>query len=148
MSEPSSTSKIRVSLVEDNPASAALLQMVLDSLAEVEFLDCFPSAEQALAALAERLPEVLLVDLHLPGMSGIQLIEEVRSRYPAAQCLVLSGLSDDEAIVGALEAGAIGYLSKGGSAGDLRDALLEAQAGGSPMSPRIARKVVRRFQQT
>lgn len=143
---PAPTAPIRVSLVEDNPASAALLQMVLSTLPGIEFLDRYKNAEQVLAVLPNRLPDLLLVDLHLPGMSGLELIGRVAQSFPEVRCLVLSGLSNDEAIMGALQAGAIGYLSKGGNAEELREAIQQAQAGGSPLSPGIARTVVRHFQ--
>jgi len=105
----------------------------------------FESMEAAFAALTPPLPHVMLVDLALPGMSGIQGIQILNERHPDIITVVLSVYDDDERIFDALCAGASGYLLKKTSAVRLLEALEEAAAGGSPMSPQVAGRVIRLF---
>src|SRR5437867_7416710 len=101
--------------------------------------------EQARARLAAPLPDVVLVDLALPGMSGIDGIPLLKDRFPELVLVVLSVYDDDERIFDALCAGASGYLLKKTPPARLLDALAEAAEGGSPMSPQVARRVIRLF---
>lgn len=136
---------VLVSLIEDNKACTALLSEVLAAAPHIHLLATYRSGEEALAELPSLPPHVVLVDLHLPGMSGVDCILRLAPAIPHVAFVVLTAFHDDEAIFHALRAGAVGYLLKTADAADVADAIREARAGGSPMSPGIARKVVRHF---
>lgn len=104
------------------------------------------SAKLATEALPARRPAVVLVDIGLPGQSGIALVASLKSRLPATQSLMLTVCDDSEHVFSALAAGASGYLLKKDAPMELLDAIRDLHAGGSPMSSAIARKVVMRFQ--
>ena len=103
--------------------------------------------EEALAKVAREQPGVILTDLGLPGMSGIEGIRELRARYPDIPILALTVYDDDDRIFDALCAGASGYLLKNTPPARLLECLREAAAGGAPMSPEVARRVVRLFRE-
>ena len=105
----------------------------------------YASMEEALAGLRPPLPQVVLVDLALPGMSGTDGIRVLHERYPALVAVVLTVYDDDDRIFGALCAGASGYLLKKTSPARLLDSLHEAADGGSPMSPQVAGRVIQLF---
>ena len=105
----------------------------------------YESMEEALAGLRPPLPQVALVDLALPGMSGTEGIRVLNERYPALVAVVLTVYDDDDRIFAALCAGASGYLLKKTSPARLLDSLREAADGGSPMSPQVAGRVIQLF---
>src|SRR5262249_33117833 len=105
----------------------------------------FGSMEEAIAAVGAALPDVALVDIGLPGMSGIEGIGKLKEKHPSVLPLILTVFEEDERIFEALCAGACGYLLKK-TPGRLLESLKEAVAGGAPMSPEVARKVVTLFQ--
>jgi DNA-binding NarL/FixJ family response regulator len=107
----------------------------------------YASMEEALAKVAREQPGVILTDLGLPGMSGIEGIRELRARYPDIPILALTVYDDDDRIFDALCAGASGYLLKNTPPARLLECLREAAAGGAPMSPEVARRVVRLFRE-
>jgi DNA-binding NarL/FixJ family response regulator len=102
--------------------------------------------EDALANIGKDLPDVALVDIGLPGMSGIEGARRLRQRHPDIQVMMLTVYGDDERIFEAICAGAIGYLLKKTPPARLLDSLREVVAGGAPMSPEVARRVVQLFQ--
>jgi DNA-binding NarL/FixJ family response regulator len=102
--------------------------------------------EEALASLDDASPDIALVDIGLPGISGIEGIRLMRERQPKLALLVLTVYEDEDRIFGALCAGACGYLLKGTPPGRLIVSLREAMEGGAPMSPQIARRVIEHFQ--
>lgn len=104
------------------------------------------SAEAALEGIGAARPDVVLLDIHLPGRSGVEFVEVVRQRLPGCVVLMLTAYEDAELIFGALQRGAQGYLLKRTAPAKLVEAILEAHAGGAPMSPQIARRVVQHFQ--
>jgi DNA-binding NarL/FixJ family response regulator len=105
----------------------------------------FGSAEEAMHKLPRQVPHVLLLDIKLPGMSGIDLIPWVRSHHPATAILMLTVYDNGEHVFNALKAGAHGYVLKGGEIDGLVDAIHEVRAGGAPMSTSVARLVVASF---
>ncbi len=135
-----------ISLVEDNLPLAEELQALFESQPDMEVLDVFPSAETAIAKLPDRLPELLVVDIRLPGMNGVELIGAVKPRFPDLPILVLTMYEESDLIFDALKAGASGYLLKRATGDELCEAVREIRRGGAPMSPSIARKVVDSFQ--
>jgi len=135
-----------ISLVEDNLPLAEELQALFDSQPDMEVLDVYPSAEQALKDLPSRMPELLVVDIRLPGMNGVELIGTLKPKFRDLPILVLTMYEENDLIFDALKAGASGYLLKRAAGEELCDAVRQIQRGGSPMSPSIARKVVESFQ--
>ena len=104
---------VRVSLVEDHPLLGGMLREFVAGLPEVDSCTVATSAEKALHDVADRLPDLMLIDLSLPGMDGIELIRELRSRYPDLRCAILSGHRSRIYAHRALAAGACGYVLKG-----------------------------------
>jgi len=137
---------LAVALVEDDPDARAHLVALLGDKARFQCVAACADAEEALARLPALGPDLILVDLELPGQSGLELIPQLRAALPAATLVVLSVCSDDLRLFGALQAGAVSYLVKGDiSPAQLLESLEEAHAGGSPMSPAIARRVLQFF---
>jgi DNA-binding NarL/FixJ family response regulator len=141
------SSKIRFAMVEDDHRYR---QRVVTSLEQFEDLRCcgaWPDAETALLGLNGDSPDVLLVDLLLPGLTGVKLIRQIHEEKPEMLLVALTAVEDSEVVFRALENGAVGYLLKTAQPGELREAILEARSGGSPMTGSIARKVIEYFRQ-
>lgn len=136
---------IRVGIIEDrDEIREGLADLIADS-AGFACSGAWGTMEEALAAIEPAPPDVVLVDLGLPGMSGIEGIRRLKASLPALPMVVLSVYRDDERIFAALCAGACGYLLKKTPAPRILSGLEEAVAGGAPMSPEIARQVVNLF---
>jgi len=142
----SSRDKIRVSIVEDDALYAEMLKELVLRTEGLEFVAYYPTGEKALQELPQRQPDVVLVDLGLPGLGGQELIGQLAQKIPTVAFLVVSSQLDDEAIFSALRLGAVGYLLKGASARELEEGIVAAASGGSPISPGIASRLVRHFQ--
>ena len=138
-------STIRVGIVEDQRTTREALRTLLDGSAGYSTSGAFGSMEEALPHLTADLPDVVLVDLGLPGMSGIEGIRILRQQFPNLLALVLTVFEDDERIFDAICAGACGYLLKKAPLTRLLESIREVMDGGAPMSPEVARKVVRLF---
>lgn len=138
---------VRIVIVEDDAITRQNLAAFISITPNYELVGEYESAEDALASVDFKAVDVLLTDLGLPGMSGIDLISEVRQISDLVQCIVLTVFEDDEHVFNALKAGANGYLLKGARPDKLLDAIDEVLAGGSPMSGTIARKVMDSFRQ-
>lgn len=141
-----SAKRIRVAIVEDN---RKLRLELADTIASQPGLECVAtcsSGEEALGRLPQCAPDVVLMDIHLQGMSGIDCTRQLKQRLPDAQIVMLTMFDDSEKIFAALKAGATGYLLKRFAGVELPNAIQQAYEGGSPMSPQIARQVVRVFQ--
>jgi DNA-binding NarL/FixJ family response regulator len=136
---------IDVAIVEDHREIREALGALIAGSPGFACSRRFESMETALNALAPPLPQVALVDLALPGMSGIDGIRILKERFPNLVSVVLSVYDDDERIFDALCAGASGYLLKKTSSERLLESVREAADGGSPMSPQVARRVIRLF---
>jgi DNA-binding NarL/FixJ family response regulator len=138
--------KTRVAIIEDDPELSRLVGGWVREAADLELTGAHPSAEAALKDLPAQRPDVVLTDINLPGMDGIECIRHLKAAMPDAQFLMVTVYQDTERIFNALAAGACGYLLKRSTREQLLDAISEIRAGGSPMSPQIARKVVQSFQ--
>jgi DNA-binding NarL/FixJ family response regulator len=137
---------IIVSLVEDNPGTRqSLVDLLSGGDTGVECRGSYPTAEAALQGIPSDRPDVALVDINLPGMSGIECVALLKAKLPELQVLMLTTYEDDDLIFNSLRAGASGYLLKDTSAAELIHAIEQIHAGGSPMSMQIARKVVEHF---
>jgi DNA-binding NarL/FixJ family response regulator len=136
---------LKVALVEDQPRIREGLRALIDGTEGFECSGCFGSMEEALPAIAREIPDVALVDIGLPKMSGIEGIRILKKSHAALTILVLTVYDDDRRIFDALCAGACGYLLKKTAPSRLLECLREAANGGAPMSPEIARRVVELF---
>lgn len=137
---------ISVSIVEDNDQLRATLARVISRAEGFRCLSQHPNAEAALQALPQERPEVVLMDINLPGMNGVECVRRLKQVAPGTQVLMLTVYEDTENIFNALAAGASGYLLKRTPRAELLDAIRQVHAGGSPMTTHIARKVVQSFQ--
>jgi DNA-binding NarL/FixJ family response regulator len=136
----------RILLVEDDAPTREHLARAIAAEPALALVGQAASVAEGRAQLAREAPDVLLTDLGLPDGSGIELIRELRGRAPGALAMVVTALGDEKTAIAAIEAGASGYLLKDGSFAEIGAALLELVAGGSPISPGIARHVLRRLQ--
>lgn len=139
---------IRICIVEDDPG---LRESIAGFLAGTEGFACvgaYPSGEEALKGIPAVNPDVVLMDINLPGMSGIQCVKRLQEKVPGLQTLMLTVYENSDRIFEALSAGACGYLLKSTPPPKLLEAIEDLQNGGSPMSSHIARKVVQAFQPT
>ena len=137
---------IKVVIVEDKKAVREGLAMLLGVPGETSCVGSYPNAEDMLSRLPEDRPDVVLMDIGLPGMSGIEATRLVKKTAPETEIVILTIHEDDNNIFKALCAGASGYLLKDTPPAELVDAVRNAHQGGSPMSSRIARRVVELFQ--
>jgi DNA-binding NarL/FixJ family response regulator len=133
-------------IIEDHVAFRRTLVRVLNTETGLQCTRDFDSCEKALAALAhDEAPGLILLDVGLPGMSGLDGIRLLKERAPKTLVVILTVFEDDDKVFQAICAGAAGYLLKTSSATDITQAVLDALAGGSPMTPRIARRVLDMF---
>ena len=142
-----SETTIRVAIVEDRREIRDGLAMIINGTPGFLCTGAYRSMEDALERIAGELPDVVLNDIGLPGMSGIDGIRILKQRYPGLVVLVLTIYDDDDRIFDALCAGASGYLLKKTQPARLLDSLREAVAGGAPMSPEVARRVIALFRE-
>jgi DNA-binding NarL/FixJ family response regulator len=139
---------ISISIVEDNEKLRGTLARVLNRAEGFRCVSQYPSAEEALKDLPNVKPDVVLMDINLPGMNGVECVRQLKPLLPQTQVMMLTVYEDTENIFNALAAGANGYMLKRTSSKELLEAIQEVQRGGSPMSMHIARKVVQSFQKT
>ncbi|RLD14438.1 DNA-binding response regulator [candidate division KSB1 bacterium] len=137
---------IYIVLIEDNAAIRRGWEMVLNNAENMKVIGSFVNCEQAFASPAIAEADIVLMDIGLPGMSGIEGVRYLKERYPQQIIVMCTVHEDDEKIFDALCAGAVGYLLKKTPPDKLADALWEAYQGGSPMTPTVARKVIASFQ--
>src|SRR5690606_1243585 len=137
---------IKLIVVEDNPLLRDNLRLLLAGEPGIEVLAVFETAEEALAEIDRLQPRMILSDINLPGMSGIDLIRQVRAKHPEIDVMAHTVNEDRHTVFAALKAGASGYIVKGARPSALIEALYSLHEGGAPMSPKIARAVVREFQ--
>lgn len=133
---------IRVTIVEDDKGVREAITSLIKATAGLEFVDAYNSAEQALEKFSGKNTDVALVDINLPGRSGIELVNDWKTAHPQLHFLMMTVYEDSEQIFNSLQAGATGYLLKRARPAEIVDAIKDIHRGGSPMSPEIARKVV------
>jgi len=137
---------ITVSIVEDNDQLRGTLARVLSRAEGFQCLGQHATAEAALEALPRERPNVVMMDINLPGMSGVECVRQVKQLIPETQVMMLTAYEDTENIFNSLAAGASGYMLKRTRSAELLEAIREVSQGGSPMTTHIARKVVQSFQ--
>jgi DNA-binding NarL/FixJ family response regulator len=137
---------VRVSIVEDNTGTRESIAALLGRAPGLELAGAHATGEDALRDLPGQRPDVVLMDINLPGISGIECVSRLKERIPRVQVLMLTTYEDGDLIFESLRAGASGYLLKNIPPAELAQAVEQVHAGGSPMSMQIARKVVSHFQ--
>ncbi len=137
---------ITISLVEDNHQLRATLARLLDAAEGFRCVSQYANGEDALAGLPKDKPDVVLMDINLPGMNGVECVRRLKQVAPETAAVMLTAYEDTDNIFNALAAGATGYLLKRAPRAELLDAIREVRRGGSPMTTHIARKVVQSFQ--
>ncbi len=138
---------IAVAIVEDDARIRESLSVLIQGVEGFRCVGSHGSAEEALRDLPTEKPDVVLMDINLPQMSGIDCVAKLKAKLPAVQILMLTVYDDSDLIFQALTEGASGYIIKRTAPDKLLEAIRDAHQGGSPMSPHIARKVVQYFQQ-
>jgi DNA-binding NarL/FixJ family response regulator len=138
---------IRIRLVEDHRPTRETLLKMLRSAPDIVCIGAHESAEEAEREIASSAPDVVLMDINLPGRSGIESVARIKRTHPALECIMLTTYEDTELIFEALRAGASGYLLKRSARQELIPAIRDVQRGGAPMSIKIARRVVTHFHQ-
>ena len=137
---------ITVSIVEDNSQLRGTLAKVIDKADGFQCLGQYANAEAALESIPAEKPEVVLMDINLPGMNGVECVRHLKQSCPGMQIMMLTVYEDTENIFNALAAGASGYMLKRTPRAELLAAIREVNKGGSPMTTHIARMVVQSFQ--
>jgi two-component system NarL family response regulator len=137
---------MKICIVEDNKSLLENLRLLLEGEPGFSVTGTYPSAEAALQAARWQDADALLVDIDLPGLSGVDLIRRVHPQMPLLQILVYTISENRDTVFAALKAGAMGYLLKGAPPRELIESLRTLHQGGAPMSPKIARKVIRELQ--
>ena len=137
---------IQVALVEDDDEIRANLAHRINGAPAFRLTGAYADAESALASLPQQKPDVVLMDINLPGMDGVECVRRLKPRMAATQFVMLTVYEDSNRLFKSLVAGASGYLLKRTKPANLLAAIREAHLGGSPMTPQIARLVVQHFQ--
>ncbi|HEY4417474.1 MAG TPA: response regulator transcription factor [Verrucomicrobiae bacterium] len=139
---------ITVCIVDDAPDVRESIEEFINQSADFKCLGTFCSGEEALAEISKLTPNVVLMDINLPGMSGSQCVRKLKDKIPQLQAMMLTVYENSERIFEALSAGACGYMLKSTPPDELLQAIKDMKNGGSPMSSHIARKVVQAFHPT
>lgn len=139
---------INVVVVEDDRLTREGLGLIISGTPGYNCVGAFTSVEEALRRLGNKSPDVMLLDIHLPGMLGSEGVRVFKEKYPSLQILMLTIYAEQEKVFESICNGACGYLLKKTPPTKLLEAIREAHDGGSPMSPEIARKVVTLFQRS
>ena len=137
--------KIKVVVVEDQPPVLKNQLKILQDAPGIEVVGTALSGEAALTLLEKQQPDVVLQDLGLPRMSGIEVTREVKKRWPGVEVLIFTIFDEEEKVIEAVKAGASGYLLKGATGEKVIDAIREVKAGGSVIQPNLARRLLRHF---
>jgi len=141
------TAPITVAIVEDNRGTREGLMELLGRAPNLQCVGAYASGEDALRELPNHKPKVVLMDINLPGMSGVECVARLKQSLPQSLVLMLTTYEESDLIFASLRAGASGYLLKNMHPAELTQAVEQVHSGGAPMSMQIARKVVNHFQQ-
>lgn len=148
MTSPHDAATIRVAIVEDDRITREGLSLIIAGSQGYECTQTFESVEDALGGIGANPPDVILLDIHLPDIPGSDGVRLLLEKYPSVQVLMLTNYAEEDMVFDSICNGAHGYLLKKTPPSRLLDAIREAREGGAPMSPEIARKVVKLFQKT
>ena len=145
--DPVARRQIKVALVEDQPKVRESWIKLINSFPDFTCTCACTTGEEAVRTIPIEMPDVVLMDIFLPRMSGIECTVRLKALLPQTQIVILTAMDDQELVFLALEAGADGYLLKRTKPSDLRTALLDVLGGGAPMTSQIARRVIESFRQ-
>lgn len=137
---------ISVAMVDDDEAVRSMIATLVENAEGLHFAGAYSSCDDVLENMIEVIPDVVLMDINMPGRSGIECVEALKLEIPDLKILMLTNYSDDERIFDSLRAGAVGYLLKNSSIEKLSESIKEAYRGGAPMSGEVAQKVLAYFQ--
>jgi DNA-binding NarL/FixJ family response regulator len=136
---------MNIIIVMDNVLHSINTRVLLEGEPGIHVLDAYSDASEALESLRTFCPDIMVTNVALPGMSGIELIARAKEMWPELEILAYTSRDDHDSIFSALKAGTGGYILTGGKPRELIEALYSLNQGGAPMSPSVARKVVRQF---
>ncbi|MDZ4808893.1 MAG: response regulator transcription factor [Bacteroidota bacterium] len=136
---------ITISVIEDNKSFRESLVQLIRSTEGLELMAVYSNAEEAMALLQHK-PDIVIIDIIMPGISGLEFIKKMKTGNETIQYLVCSGYGDDDKIFLALQCGASGFILKNSNSAEIIRAIKELYYGGAPMSPYIARRVINSFQ--
>jgi two-component system, NarL family, response regulator LiaR len=137
--------KIKIAFVEDNNLFYQSLKLLLLESEEFDIVGMFSNAESLIKDFPYILPEIVLMDINLPGMSGVEAVSIIKKNYPETKLIILTVLEDDDNVFNSLKAGADGYLLKRDSLEKITEKILLIQEGGAPITSSIAKKIVDYF---
>lgn len=137
---------MRIAIIEDDLMLCESLKIIINNEKEMEVVGTYQTAEAALEGLEITVADMVIVDLGLPGMSGLEFIRKAEEKGVSFEMLVHTVYEDKKNVFSAIKAGALGYIVKGGQSGEIIDGLRSLGKGGAPMSPSIARAVIHDFQ--
>lgn len=143
--EAAQAALVTVALVEDDDEARKRLVASIQADPSLRLIGEFRDGTEALAGLSAAVPDVFLADLGLPDMHGLELVRHISAKHPECDILVITIFGDEESVIGALEAGARGYVLKGALERDIAGDIRHLRNGGSPLSPVIARQVLKRL---
>jgi DNA-binding NarL/FixJ family response regulator len=136
---------ISVAIIEDDKVARETLKNLIQTTEDFECAGAFSDAETGIEFLTDNPADIVLMDIHLPGMDGIECVRQLKSVHPEVQVIMCTIFRDDDSVFNALKAGATGYMLKNEDPSKIVDAIHELHAGGSPMTPQIARRVLESF---
>jgi DNA-binding NarL/FixJ family response regulator len=136
---------IQVAIIEDQKDTRKMLAVLINGSDGYECVATFENGEDAIARIPQLKPDIVLVDIHLPGLSGTECVGKLKTVCPDTHFLMCTSLEDPDNIFKALQAGATGYLTKSTPPAKILEAITDAYSGGAPMSSQIARKVISFF---
>ncbi|HEY5298047.1 MAG TPA: response regulator transcription factor [Verrucomicrobiae bacterium] len=137
--------QIKVAIVDDDEGIRAGLAALIRRAPNFKLIGDYANAETALTEIPRHLPDVVLMDINLPGMKGVECVRQLKAAKPEVQFLMLTVYEDSDSLFNSLKAGASGYLLKRTAAAKLLEAIRDVHGGGSPMTPQLARRVVQFF---
>jgi DNA-binding NarL/FixJ family response regulator len=136
---------IKVAIVDDDEGIRTSLASLIRRAPALKLIGDYADAEAALKDIPRRTPDVVLMDINLPGMNGVECVRQLKAAVPEVQFLMLTVYEDSDSLFNSLKAGASGYLLKRTASARLLEAIRDVHAGGSPMTPQLARRVVQYF---
>ena len=136
---------IKVAIVDDDEGIRISLAALIRRSSALRLVGDYPDAEAALKELPRRGPDVVLMDINLPGMNGVECVRQIKAEHPEIQFLMLTVYEDSDSLFNSLKAGASGYLLKRTASTRLLEAIRDVYGGGAPMTPQLARRVVQFF---
>jgi DNA-binding NarL/FixJ family response regulator len=136
---------IKVAIVDDDDGIRTSLATLIRRAPSLRLVGDYADAEAALKEIPHRPPDVVLMDINLPGVNGVECVRQLKISLPAVQFLMLTVYEDSDSLFNSLKAGASGYLLKRTASARLLDAIRDVYGGGSPMTPQLARRVVQYF---